>query len=69
MSKEEGAERAAHVSVRLTPEEREVLEVLAKYLHKHRKIASPTISDALRACLYFTVNELLKAIEAERYSR
>lgn len=56
------------VSTRLSEEERELLEVLAKYLHKVGKIGEPTLSEALRACLHFTVNELLKAIEVERYA-
>ncbi len=59
--------QAQPVYVRLTPEEREMLERLVNYLHKHRKIESPTLSDALRVCLYFTVGEIIKAVEAERY--
>jgi len=55
------------VTVKLTAEEREMLEKLAVYLHKLGKIDAPTMSDALRVCLHFTVNEILKAIEAERY--
>lgn len=55
--------------VRLTPEERDMLEKLAKYLHKLGKIDQPTLSEALRVCLHFTVNEILKAIEADRYMR
>jgi len=46
-----------------------MLEKLANYLHKLGKIESPTLSDALRVCLHFTVNEILKAIEAERYAK
>jgi hypothetical protein len=56
-----------NVSVKLTEEEKELLEKLANYLHKLGKIEQPTISDALRVCLHFTVNEILKAIERERY--
>jgi hypothetical protein len=56
-----------NVSVKLTEEEKELLEKLANYLHKLGKIEAPTISDALRVCLHFTVNEILKAIERERY--
>ncbi|MEM0067652.1 MAG: hypothetical protein QW632_04420 [Ignisphaera sp.] len=55
------------VSVRMTQEERELLEALAEYLYKLGKIREQSISEALRACLYFTANEILKAIEAERY--
>jgi len=56
------------VSTRLTQEERDLLEALAKYLYRLGKIREPSASEALRACLHFTVNELLKAIEAERYA-
>ncbi len=55
------------ISVRVTDEEKELIESLAKYLHKLGRIKEPTISEAMRACLHFTVNELLKAIETERY--
>ncbi|MEM4020260.1 MAG: hypothetical protein QXG57_08550 [Thermofilaceae archaeon] len=56
------------VSTRLSQEEKELLDALAEYLHKLGKIKEPSASEALRACLYFTVNELLKAIEAEKYA-
>lgn len=56
------------ITVRITEEERELIEKLANYLHKLGKIREPTVSEAIRACIYFTVNEILKAIEAERYS-
>lgn len=56
------------VSVRLSQEEKELLEALAEYLYKLGKIEKQSTSDALRACLYFTVNEILKAIEAEKYA-
>lgn len=55
------------VTVRVTQEERELIEALADYLYKLGKIREPTISEALRACLYFTVNEIMKALEAEKY--
>lgn len=57
------------ISIRLTQDEKEVLEVLAEYLHGLGVIPSPTISDALRYCLYFTLREVVKSIEAERYGR
>jgi hypothetical protein len=62
-----GMSYVQQITVKLTAEEREMLEKLAVYLHKLGKIDAPTISDALRVCLHFTVNEILKAIEAERY--
>ncbi|MEM4810741.1 MAG: hypothetical protein QXS92_02385 [Thermofilum sp.] len=58
----------SHITVKVTEEERELLEKLANYLHKVGKIREPSISEAVRACIYFTVNEILKAIEVERYS-
>jgi hypothetical protein len=56
------------ISFRVTEEEYELAEKLANYLHKIGKIDAPNIGDAMRVCLYFTVNEILKAIEAERYA-
>jgi len=60
---------STNINVRVTPEEKDMAEKLARYLHAQGKIEKPTISDAMRAALYFMVGELLKAIEAERYSR
>jgi len=59
--------RVVDVHIMLTQEEAEVLDKLANYLHLRGKIAKPTRSEALRLCLRFTVAEILKAIEAERY--
>ncbi|MEM0261765.1 MAG: hypothetical protein QXN17_03825 [Nitrososphaerota archaeon] len=56
------------ISIRVTEEEKKVIEILAQYLYKQGKIREPTIGDTMRACLYFMVNEILKAIEAERYA-
>jgi len=58
---------ATSINVRVTDEERDMAERLASYLFKVGKIEKPTLSDAMRASLRFTVNELLKAIEVERY--
>ena len=55
------------VSVKLTQDEKELLEKLANYLYKLGKIPSPTTSDAIRLCLHFTVREIIKSIEVERY--
>jgi len=52
----------------MTEEEKELVEKLANYLYKLGKIKEPTISNTIRACIYFTVNEILKALEAERYA-
>lgn len=59
--------RVEKIEVRVTVEEKEMVEKLANYLYKVGKIKEPTISEAVRACIYFTVNEILKAIEVERY--
>ncbi|MEM0199474.1 MAG: hypothetical protein QXJ18_01165 [Desulfurococcaceae archaeon] len=56
------------VATRLTQEKKELLDAIAEYLHELGKIREPSPSEALRACLYFTVNELLKAIGAEKYT-
>jgi len=58
---------ATSINVRVTEEEKEMAEKLANYLYKLGKIKEPTLSEAMRACLHFTVNEILKAIEMERY--
>ncbi|MEM2191261.1 MAG: hypothetical protein QXG39_09990 [Candidatus Aenigmatarchaeota archaeon] len=60
-------EQSSVISVRLSANEREILEKLAKYLHVTKKIEEPNISDTIRFCIYFTLNEILKAIEVERY--
>jgi len=57
------------INVRFTEEEKEMAEKLAKYLHKLGKVQEPNLSEAIRASLHFTVNEILKAIEAERYAK
>ncbi|MEM4667377.1 MAG: hypothetical protein QW498_08770 [Thermofilum sp.] len=54
------------VSTRLTEKEKRMLEILAQYLYRLGKIDQPTVSDALRACFYFTMNEVLKMIERDR---
>jgi len=51
----------------VTAREKEMATKLAEYLHKAGKITKPSLSDALRMTLHFTVNEILKAIEVERY--
>ncbi|MGC8832236.1 MAG: hypothetical protein ACP5PQ_06630 [Thermoproteota archaeon] len=57
------------INVRVTEEEKDVATKLARYLYLHRKIQEPTLSEAIRASLHFTVNEIIKAIEAERYAK
>lgn len=55
------------INVRVSDEEKEMAEKLAEYLFKVGKIEKATLSDAMRVSLHFTVNEILKAVEAERY--
>ena len=57
------------ITVRVTPEEKEMAEKLAKYLVKVGKLEEPTISSVVRMSIRFTVGEILKAVEAERYGR
>jgi len=51
----------------VTAREKEMAARLAQYFHKVGKITKPSLSDALRMSLCFTVNEIIKAIEVERY--
>ena len=57
------------ITVRVTSEEKNMAERLAKYLVEVGKLEEATISGAVRMSLRFTVGEILKAIEAERYAR
>ncbi|MFQ6076810.1 MAG: hypothetical protein ACE5Z5_11895 [Candidatus Bathyarchaeia archaeon] len=59
--------KVADIRVRVTSEEKETAQALADYLYKAKKIESNTVSEAMRMCLRFTVNEVLKAIERERF--
>ncbi|WP_042667413.1 hypothetical protein [Desulfurococcus amylolyticus] len=56
------------ISVRVSREEKELVEKLAQYLYALGKIREPTVSEAVRLCLRFTVNEMVKAIERGRYT-
>jgi len=58
---------SSSINVRVTNEEKDMAENLANYLFKVGKIEKATMSDAMRVSLHFTVNEILKDIEAERY--
>jgi len=55
------------INIRVTGQEKEMATKLAQYLHKVGKIQKASLSDALRMSLHFTVNEIMKAIEVERY--
>ncbi len=61
--------RIVVVSVRMSDRERLILEKLTQYLYKAGKIQDPSMSEAMRLCLYFTAQEVGKAIEAERYGQ
>ena len=60
--------RTEQVTVRMTLAEKEIAEKLGNYLHKVGKLDEPSIAGALRVALRFTVNEILKSVEAERYA-
>lgn len=55
------------INVRVSEAEKDMAEKLAEYLFKVGKIEKATLSDAMRVSLHFTVNEILKAVEAERF--
>ena len=57
------------ITVRVTMDEKNMAEKLAGYLFKAGKVDEPTISNAVRLSIRFTVGEILKAIEVERYGR
>jgi hypothetical protein len=54
------------LSVRVTPEEKNMAEKLANYLHTKGKIQEDSVSEAVRLAIRFTTQEVLKTIEAER---
>jgi len=58
---------SSSINVRVTSEEKDMAEKLANYLFKVGKIEKPTMSDAMRVSLHFTIKEILKAVEMERY--
>jgi len=59
--------KTEQVTIRVTPAEKLGAQKLANYLHKQKKLDEPTIAGAFRVSLHYTVNEILKSIEAERY--
>jgi len=59
--------KVEEIKVRLTAEEKDAIKKLAKYLHAAGKIDEPSISNAVRLSFRFTLNEVLKSLEAERY--
>jgi len=59
--------KVEEIHIRMTTGELETLRELASYMHKLGKISSNNMSEAVRLCLRFTVNEILKGIERERY--
>ena len=58
---------SSSINVRVTSEEKDMAEKLANYLFKVGKIEKATMSDAMRVSLHFTIKEILKAVEMERY--
>lgn len=59
--------KTEQVTIRVTHAEKVGAEKLANYLHKVGKLKEPSIAAAFRLAMRFTINELLKSIEAERY--
>ena len=60
--------RSEQITIRVTSSEKQGAESLAKYLHKVGKLKEATVAGAFRLSLRFTVNEILKAVEVERYA-
>ena len=60
------SERTEQVTVRLTIAEKVLAEKLGIYLHRIGKLDDASLAGAVRVSLRFTVNEVLKNIEAER---
>jgi len=58
--------KVATLNIRMTTEEKEAARALAEYLHKAGKIKSDSLSEVMRLCLRFTIDEIMKGIEAER---
>lgn len=56
------------VCARISAKEKELLEKMAKYLHKTGRIQSDTISDVTRYALFYVLAQLVfKEIEERRY--
>jgi len=59
--------KTEQVTIRVTQAEKESAEKLANYLQKVGKLNEATVAGAFRLSLRFTINEVLKSVEAERY--
>jgi len=59
--------KVVRVEIRMMEEEKEMAESIAKYLHLKGLLNNPSVSEAIRQCIRFTANQLLKQIEIERY--
>lgn len=60
---------STNINVKITNEEKDAVEKLANYLHTLGKIEKPTLSEAVRSCIHYTIGDILKGIEADRYAR
>ena len=68
MSSENKSEsKSEQITIRVTASEKATAEKLGAYLFKVGKLKEATIAGAFRLSLRFTVNEILKAVEVERY--
>ena len=61
--------KTEQITIRVSATEKATAEQLANYLVKVGKMKDPTIAGAFRLSLRFTVNEILKAVEVERYAK
>jgi len=60
--------KTEQITIRVSATEKATAEELANYLFKVGKLTEPTLAGAFRLSLRYTVNQILKAIEVERYA-
>lgn len=61
------AGKTEQITIRMTHAEKDGAEKLANYLFTVGKLKEATIAGACRVALRFTINEVLKSVELERY--
>ncbi|MFQ6075877.1 MAG: hypothetical protein ACE5Z5_07060 [Candidatus Bathyarchaeia archaeon] len=61
------SERTEQITIRVSAEEKNLAKKLAEYLHKAGKLDDDSIASGFRISLRYTVNEILKSVEVERY--
>ena len=60
-------ENTEQVSARVTPEEKETCQKIAKVLYTKKLIGNETISEAIRWMVHYTSGTLIKSIELKRF--